>query len=346
MTKGAFRALYQYPLMKKVFLSFLLILLPCLAACAPQGGKVSASLFAMDTYLQLDIYGSQTDLDAAEAEIQRLDRLFSSTAPESDISRINNAGTAVIDDDTLGLLSRSLELCELTDGYLDITVYPIVERWGFISKNYSVPERGELESLLKNVDYKRVSLNSAEILPEGFKLDLGAVAKGYTADKLKELLKSRGVGSAVLNLGGSVLAYGKKPNGEDWRVGITDPADTEKYMGVIGCSDKTVVTSGDYERYFERDGKRYCHIIDPKTGYPADNGITSVTVVSDDGTKNDALSTALFVMGADKAREFIAADGSFDCVILTADKKAYITEGLTDSFTLSNTEYETAVIRG
>ena len=115
-------------------------------------------------------------------------------------------------------------------------------------------------------------------------------------------------------------------------------------MGVIECADKTVVTSGNYERYFEKNGKRYCHIIDPKTGYPADNGVTSVTVISDDGTKNDALSTALFVMGVDKAKEYIKTDGSFDCIILTKDNKAYITEGLRDSFSLKNSDYEINIV--
>ena len=334
--------------MKKIFVAILLIMTAVLIpACKPAESKVSESVFAMDTYMQLDVYGKQESLDKLKSEIERLDGLLSSTNEKSDIYRVNQSGTAEASEDTASLVKRSLELCKQTNGSLDITVYPIVEKWGFISQNYTIPSKSELNALLKNVGYDRVKSDGKKItVPSGCKLDLGAVAKGYAADRAKEILNDEGVDSALLNLGGTVLAYGKKPNGENWKVGVTDPENTDEYIGVIECADKIVATSGNYERYFEQGGKRYCHIIDPKTGYPVDNGITSVTVISNDGTKNDALSTALFVMGADKAREFIAADGSFDCVILTADKKAYITEGLTDSFTLSNTEYETAVIRG
>lgn len=328
--------------MKKIFIAILLILTAALIpACKPADSKVSESVFAMDTYMQLDVYGSRECLDKLKSEIQRLDGLLSSTDEKSDIYRVNQGGSAQVSDDTERLVKRSLELCEQTNGSLDITVYPIVEKWGFISQNYTIPSKDELDALLKNTGYGRIKADGKKItVPSGFKLDLGAVAKGYAADRSKEILNDAGVGSALLNLGGTVLAHGKKPDGENWKVGVTDPKNTDGYMGVIECADKTVVTSGNYERYFEQNGKRYCHIIDPKTGYPADNGVTSVTVISDDGTKNDALSTALFVMGVDKAKEYIKTDGSFDCIILTEDNKAFITEGLKDSFSLKNSDYE------
>lgn len=329
--------------MKKIIIVFLLITsISIITSCKPTESKVSESVFAMDTYMRLDVYGTQDNLDKIKSEIQRLDNLLSSTNKNSDIYRVNQNGTAVVSDDTAALVKRSLELCEQTDGNLDITVYPIVEKWGFISQNYKIPSKSELDALLKNVGYEQVKANGKIItVPSGFKLDLGAVAKGYAADRAKEILNDEGVDSAILNLGGTVLAHGKKPDGENWKVGVTDPDNTDEYMGVIECADKVVVTSGNYERYFEgKDGKTYCHIIDPKTGYPADNGVTSVTVISDDGTKNDALSTALFVMGKDKVAEYIKTHTDFDCIILTADKKAYITPGLKDSFKLNDSDYQ------
>ena len=301
----------------------------------------------MDTYMQLDIYGEQSALDSVKAELLRLDSLLSTTEPQSDIYRLNQNHSAEVDESTAELIKKSLEYCADTDGSLDITVYPLAEKWGFIDKNYTIPKQSELDSLLKNVSYKRVETDGTKItVPDGFKLDLGATAKGYAADRAKALLEESGVKSAILNLGGTVLAYGEKPDGESWRVGITNPESTDGYMGVIECRDKIVVTSGSYERYFVGDdGKRYCHIINPRTGLPADNGTVSVTVVSDDGTKNDALSTALFVMGAQKAAEYCRANDGFDCVILTEDKTAYVTEGLADSFSLTGDgEYEKVII--
>lgn len=333
--------------MKRIISALLIIALAALlSACKPQETKVSESFFAMDTYMKLDIYGTDENLDDVKSEIERLDRRLSSADPEGDVYKLNQKASADLDDDTIELIKRSVELCGSTEGNLDITVYPVVEKWGFIDKNFRIPSQSELDALLKNVDYRKISANAGVTgMPDGVKIDLGATAKGYAADKARAVLEKSGVRSAVINLGGTVLAYGKKPDGSNWKVGITDPDNTESYMGVLECADKIVVTSGNYERYFERDGKRYCHIIDPKTGYPADNGVTSVTVISDDGTKNDALSTALFVMGAEKASEFIknkAAD--VNCVILTADKKAYITEGIKDSFDLSSGEYEIKII--
>lgn len=332
--------------MKKLTLIFTAVVIIILSACAPSQSKEEDSFFAMDTYMQVEVYGSRQTVSEIKAEIENLDKKLSSVNAESEIYKLNNSGSPELDSESAALIKRSVELCGFTGGSLDVTVYPIVEKWGFIDKNYKIPSQSELDSLLKNVGYEKITVNGNTVqVPNGSKLDLGAVAKGYAADKSREILSESGVTSAILNLGGTVLAYGKKPNGENWRVGITDPESTETYMGVLECADKTVVTSGNYERYFEQNGKRYCHIINPKTGYPADKGVTSVTVISPDGTKNDALSTALFVMGAENASEFIKNKcKDIDCIILTADKKAYITKGIDDSFTLQNDKYEKVII--
>lgn len=333
--------------MKKIISLFIIMALAAvITACKPQENKVSESFFAMDTYMKLELYGTSENLKDVKSEIERLDRSLSSVNSGGDVYKLNQGKSEGVDSETKELIKKSVELCGFTEGNLDITVYPVVEKWGFIDKNFRIPSQSELDSLMKNVGYGKITVNTDKIeMPDGVKLDLGATAKGYAADKSRDILEKSGVKSAVLNLGGTVLAYGKKPDGSNWKVGITDPENTESYMGVVECADKIVVTSGNYERYFEQGGKRYCHIIDPKTGYPVDNGVTSVTVISDDGTKNDALSTALFVMGAEKASEFVKNKcKDVDCVILTSDKKAYVTEGIRDSFDLSSGEYEIKII--
>lgn len=285
--------------------------------------------------MQLDIYGSEEDLKIAESKILEIGNLLDTTYKNSDIYKLNETGRARLNDTTADVLSQSLELCAKLDGYLDISIYPIVEEWGFISGDYKIPEAERLSKLLESVDYKNIKLeeNFAQ-LPENTRLDLGAVAKGYAADIAFDMLSQRGVRSGLLNLGGTVAAMGKKPTGEAWRIGICDPENTASHFGYLQCSDKIVATSGNYERYFEQDGKRYCHIIDPKTGMAVDNGTVSVTVISDSGIKCDALSTALFVMGIDKTQEYWESNRDFDFILLDDSDRLYVTDGIAKDFKL------------
>ena len=214
-----------------------------------------------------------------------------------------------------------------------MTVYPVVRAWGFTTGDYRVPEPAELAELLERVDYTRVSLSGSTLtLPEGMELDLGAVAKGYTGDVLMELLEEQGVASAIVELGGNVQALGTKPDGSPWRVAVQAPEGG--YAAALEIVDKAVVTSGGYQRYFERDGETYWHIIDPADGCPARSGLASVTVVAEEGTLCDALSTALFVMGADRAADFWRETGDFDFVLLDEEGGVTITEGLEGCFSL------------
>ena len=169
---------------------------------------------------------------------------------------------------------------------------------------------------------------------EGMKIDLGGIAKGYTSSKVMDIFKENGISSAVISLGGNVQALNGKPDGSDWRVAVENPADTENYLGVLSIKDKAVITSGGYERYFEQDGKTYHHIIDPSTGYPANNGLTSVTIVSDDGTLADGLSTSLFIMGPEKAQEYWKKHSDeFDTILVKDDGSILVSEGIADNFT-------------
>lgn len=307
------------------------------SGCTPRREPVKDTFAAMDTVMTLTLYGGEADaLDAARDRVLELDALLSVTDPDSDIAVLNREGTAALSPDTAKLLEQALELCAQTDGALDITIYPVVRAWGFTTGNYTVPDDGTLAALLKRVDYTRVTLeDGAAVLPRGTEIDLGAVAKGWTGDELAGLLREKGVESALLELGGNIHTLGSRPDGSDWRVAVRDPADAENYLGVVSVSNQAVITSGGYERYFERDGIRYWHIMDPRTGAPARSGLASVTVVADSGLYGDALSTALFVMGRDAALDFWRARRDFEAVLVSEDGSVTVTAGLEKSFVLS-----------
>ena len=315
---------------------------------AESNEEASKDIFAMDTYMTVTAYGTkaQEAVDEAEAEIQRLDELLSTGKEESEIAQLNQNKSATLSEDAGYLVERALELNKETDGAFDIAIYPVMEAWGFPTQNYQVPTADTLESLLKLADASQIIYdeNSRKISfgREGMKIDLGGIAKGYTSSRIMDICKENNISSGLVNLGGNVQALGTKPDGSKWRVAVQSPDDTEDYLGILSVEDKAVITSGGYERYFEQDGKTYHHIIDPKTGYPAENGLTSVTVVSEDGTLADGLSTSLFIMGKDKAIEFWRAHSDeFDIIMLTDEGKLYVTEGIQDDF---STEMEMEII--
>ena len=298
----------------------------------------------MDTAMRVTAYGDRAKeaVQAAEEEIKRLDALFSVGNASGDIARLNENASAVVSGETCELINRSKELYNSTGGALNIAVYPLMEAWGFTSGEYRVPEQKEIDAMLTCMDVDEISCdeNTGEvILPEGMGIDLGAIAKGYTSARLMDVFVSYDIASAIVSLGGNVQALGNKPDGTKWRVAVEDPFSEEgdSYAGILEITDQAVITSGAYERYFEQDGKRYHHIIDPATGYPAENGLASVTVVSQDGALADALSTALFVMGKDKALAYWKEHADeFNVILIEDNKDMTITEGLQDCFSSQN----------
>ncbi len=300
--------------------------------------KYNRIVLAMDTAMELTVYsGGEDVLELAEKRIVGLESKLSVTLPGSEIYTLNTTGTSILSDDTASLLNTSLEFCKNTEGALDITVYPVVRAWGFTTGDYRIPDDMELAALLEHVDYTSVVLDGQNAsIPEDVQIDLGSVAKGYTGDILCDLFKENGITSALLNLGGNVQALGSKPDGSPWRIAVQHPVDKENYLGVLSLSNMAAITSGSYERYFiGDDGRTYWHIIDPATGKPADNGILSVTIVGESGLLCDAMSTALFVMGLDKASEYWRTHEGFEAIFVTEDGNIHITEGLCDSFTLA-----------
>ena len=299
--------------------------------------KYNCEFFAMDTVMTINAYGSKSEsaVKAAQNEISRLDKLLSVQNENSEIFRLNQSKQMTVSEDTLTLITRSKEIYTLTDGAFDITCEPLAREWGFYSglKN-KVPSQKAIENALKAVGAEHINIeNSTVTLDENTSLDLGGIAKGYASHKAAEILKEYGVASALMSLGGNVRAVGTKPDGDFWSVAITDPDDNAKSIGTLKISDKAVVTSGGYQRYFEENGQTYHHIIDTKTGYPADSGLKSVTIVSDDDALADALSTALFVMGLEKSEEFYSENSSlFGAVFITDKGEIYVTDNLKDSF--------------
>lgn len=312
---------------------------------APAQEPETATFFAMDTAMDFTVYGDAALLDEAETLIGSLEEQVSVTDEHSDIYAIDHTGSGSLSGNAAELMAQALELCRRTGGALDISVYPIVQAWGFTTGSYQVPDEETIQSLLPLVDYTQIQYDAATgvvTLPEGMEIDLGSVAKGYAGQLAAQMLREHGVQSALLNLGGNVQTVGTKPDGSPWQIGIKDPQGEDAMM-VLSVEDQAVVTSGGYERYFEQDGQTYWHIMDPSTGHPADSGLLSVTIVGKQGIICDGLSTSLFVMGLEKAADLWAQSGDFEAVFVTASGEVYITEGLQDRFALTEQYADTPV---
>ena len=263
--------------------------------------KYTSELFAMDTYMEITAYGDNAKeaVAKASARINELDGMLSTGNSDSEVSKLNSEKKLKLSEDVGNIMERSLEISESTGGVFNPAIYPIMQLWGFDTKNYKVPNKKELESTLKNINESKIKYDSktrVAKLDKKMKIDFGGIAKGYTSSEVMKVFKNNGIKSGLVSLGGNVQALGAKPDGSKWKVAVQNPDSDESYIGVLEIAGKAVITSGGYERYFEKDGKTYHHIIDPATGYPADSGLKSVTIISSDGTLADGLSTSLFIM--------------------------------------------------
>lgn len=330
--------------MKQLFIGGLLVAALMLAGCGAQTSAEESSqtreMYAMDTVMTLEAYGQNADaaLDAAVAEIERLDALWSIASSDGEIAQLNAEKQITASADTLALLTRAKEISAATDGLFSTTIAPLMDAWGFTSGDYRVPDEAELSALLAHVDDEEIAISDSTVtIPADAKVDLGGIAKGFTSARVMEIFHENGIENGILSLGGNVQALGTKPDGSLWRVGLQDPADERALFATLELADKAVITSGAYERNFEQDGVVYHHIIDPRTGYPAESGFSSVTIVSDDGTLADGLSTALFIMGKEAAVEFWRSHrDDFDMVLLADDGAVTVSAGIADALTLSD----------
>lgn len=341
--------------MKKFYTLFFILLIflcGCQNSAVPFSSdtkEYSRDIFAMDTYMHLKAYGEQADtaLGYASEQILSLEKLFSVTNKNSDIWEINHAqGKSVtVSDDTIAVLEKAIEIGEISDGALDITIYPLLTEWGFTTDKQQVPSREIITKKLSLVDYRKININGNTVqLSPDMQLDFGALAKGYASDCAANILRENGVESALINLGGNVHAMGRKKDGTLWKVGVQNPFSPSEKICILEIADKAVITSGNYERFFtDENGEKYGHILDSADGFPADNGLVSVTIIGDNGLICDGLSTALFVLGTEKAIEYWKNSSDFEMILITDDKKIYYSEEISDSVQFT-TSYETEVI--
>ncbi len=332
-----------------IFQSVLLaVTLPLLTACSLIHGRTEAyskSFFAMDTYMTFTVYDDNAEdagaaLACAQEEINALEALIAVTDAQSDIYAVNHGGgqPVAVQERTADLLSFALRMAQETGGALEPTLYPVLRAWGFTTDENRIPSGGQIAGLLETVGYDRVQVTADGVtVADGMMLDLGSVGKGYAGDRAEQILREKGIDSAILDIGGNIQAVGTKPDGSDWKLGLRSPFG-EGIFGTLQIADKAVVTSGNYERYFiGEDGARYGHILDPRTGYPVDNGLASVTVIAKEGKVCDALSTALFVMGLEDAIRYWRTrqeEQPFDMILVTEEKEVYATEEIKDRFNL------------
>lgn len=298
--------------------------------------------FCMGTNIIQRIYSTNAKEIAilVENELKRLEGLMSFYINSSDVGKLNlKAGQAQVhlSKETFEVIKKSKDYSELCNGAFDITIAPLVKLWGIFSKSQRVPPKNEIENILSLINYKDIILNieenSAKLSKTGQKIDLGAIAKGYTADRIIDIYKKNHVQSAFINIGGNVLTLGNKPDGSPWLIGIQNPFKIRgEFIGVVKISDETVVTSGDYVRYFEKDKIRYHHILDPKTGYPANSGIISATIIGKSSMEADALSTAIFILGLKKGMELVNKINNTEAIFITFEKKIFVSDGAKEKF--------------
>ena len=324
------------------FVCLLLATLLALSLCGCGGTQESRlELFAMDTYMVITAEGGDTEeaVKSVSREISRLENALSRTIDTSSVSRLNDEGGARLDEETASLLAAALTYSADTNGAFDVTIAPLVELWGITSDDPRVPSQEEIDALLPLVGSEHIHLDGREAtLDEGCAIDLGGIAKGFASDKAADILSRSGADRACANLGGNVYVYSRE-NSRAWNVAIEDPQGKDGYVCILSLTDHFVVTSGGYQRYFTGpDGTVYQHILDPKTGYPVQGDLLSASVIlprnGDElaGTRADAYSTALYVMGESGAADFWRAHRDFDMVLVTTDGRVVYTPGLASVF--------------
>ena len=345
----------ERPMKKPSTIKKLLFMLLCLCMVLPLAGCGEAKMaqrqvFAMDTIMTLTAYGRNAErgLTAAQGVIQSMNDMLDPDIETSTTYQINhaNGGNVSISGQVANMLSTAQTVYKQSGGALDITIYPVIQKWGFDSGRYYVPTDEELWEDLVRKGFDKMVLTSfpssgsyAVSFPANTAISFGAVAKGCAAENAISAMRNVGVKSGIVSLGGNVQTLGVKPDGSLWNVAVQDPNNTASYVGVLSVGQIAVVTSGTYQRFFIQNGKTYHHLINPETGRPINNTLKSVTIVTEDGTLADCLSTAMFVLGQSKALNYWRQYGGFDMVLVNNDNEIICTKGLIEKFTLTNSNY-------
>lgn len=312
-----------------VFLSCIFVL----CSCKPRTEPFSKTGFYFDTVVTITLYDKKDSayIDGAFELCSQYEQRFSRTIADSEISRLNADGQLRnADSTTIDIVTTALHYSQLTSGAFDISIAPLSILWNFTGENPSVPAAASIAAARKSVDYTQISVSQDTItLQQGMAVDLGGIAKGYIADAIKQYLQAQGVTQGIINLGGNILTFGGKPDGSPFKLGIQYPyAASGQTIASFEAADCSLVSSGCYERYFEENGVQYHHILNPKTGYPVENDLLSVTILSESSAAGDALSTACYVLGKEKATQLLQTLDGIEAVFVDKDYKISVTDGL------------------
>lgn len=312
-----------------------------------QQNKMSVSTsFIMDTVIEQKLFGAQSQQAVAEIEerLQEYEQQFSMYVSDSQISRINqNAGIQYteVSEECLELLQRAICFSEESQGLFDITIAPLTSLWDITGENPHVPAQSEIDAARQLVDYRDILIDGSSVMlrREGQSIDLGAVAKGAACDIVREVAQQYDIQAGYVSIGGNLIVLGKTPDGQDYRFGVRDPqGDASEYLGTLTLNGMTMATTGAYERYFEEDGVRYHHVLDPRTGYPADSDLLSVSVISEDGLLADCLSTSLFIEGKDAVLARMN-EQDYQLIAVDTEGNVYYSAALAQNFS-PNTQNE------
>lgn len=337
-------------MIRKIFILIVILILSTACGTKNELKPVEKQEFHMGTVVTARVYGDNANkaIDEVMGRITQLENMMTINAPGSEIDRLNsNSGSSSVklSKESLYVIKTATKFASLSNGAFDITVGPLVKAWGIFTDHPTVPTQNKINNLLKLVNYKDIDIDennmTGRLVNTGESIDLGGIAKGYAGDEAISIYKKYGIKSAYINLGGNVVVLGNKPDGTKWKIGVQNPrAANGAYIGILSISDKAIVTSGDYERFFEKDNKRYHHILDPKTGYPADSGLIGISIIADKSIDADALSTSAFVLGLENGMKLIESLKGVEAVFITADKKVYITSGLKNVFSFADESKE------
>lgn len=321
----------------------------------PDEGAVTRTELVLGTVVTLQIFdhGSESLLDQCIARLKEIEASMSVNLETSEITQVNQEAKkneldilpVSVSEDTWFVIQKGLYYGELSQGAFDITLGPIIDLWQIGTEDARIPSKPEIDEALSFVDYKKVVLDEENLtvkLSEGMAIDLGGIAKGYAADEVEVLLKEAGVTSAIINLGGNITVVGEKKGQQPFKVGVQNPLDDRNvYLGILDVKDKTIVTSGDYERFFEEEGVRYHHIFDKETGKPKETTLSAVTVLTDASIDADALSTILFLIGVEAGNELLKEIPGASCIYITKNKEIFFSdEGIQNLFTLKDESFE------
>lgn len=332
--------------MKKILLVLLVLVLSTACTAEEKSPFLRRVDYALGTVIEIKLYDKQSEevMDKLFARLKEIEQRMSFSIESSDIYKLNHAEGKVVSglhEETVFVLKEAVRFNKISGGFFDPTLGNLIEMWGIGSENARIPSQTEIDQALLTLGTDRIHFLDATTvqMDAGMKIDLGAIAKGYAADEVAKLCVENGVQSAIIDLGGNVLALGDKA-GKPFVVGIRDPFSAERSaLGILDISNLTLVTSGDYERFFEADGKRYHHILDYRTGYPVESDLASVTIITSKSIEADGYSTSTYAMGLEAGLKFIESQKDLEAIFVTKDKRVIITEGLKNTFKLESNDF-------